>query len=73
MNLVRIGKIIINFDVVTEILQGEASGPDPDSLIVFFGNDREHTFTGEDAEALRAFLERTTKNAVAPQKDLEFH
>jgi hypothetical protein len=72
MNLVRIGRIIINFDLVTEILQGEAAGPNPESLIVHFANDRKHTFKGDDAEALQAFLERTTKNAVSPQKDLEF-
>jgi hypothetical protein len=72
MNLVRIGKIIINFDQVTEILQGEAAGPNPESLIVHFGSDRKHTFKGDDAEALRAFLDRTTKNAVSPQKDLEY-
>ena len=72
MNLVRIGKIIINFDFVTEVLQGEATGPNPDSLVVFFGNDRKHTFTGVDADALRAYLETTTKNAVPPPKDLEF-
>jgi hypothetical protein len=72
MNLVRIGRIIINFDLVTEILQGEAGGPEPESLVVHFGRDRKHTFKGDDAEALRAFLDRTTKNAVTPQKDLEF-
>ena len=69
MNLVRIGKIIINFDHVTDILQGEAAGPNPESLIVNFANDRKHTFTGDDAEGLKAFLDRTAKTAVKPQKE----
>jgi hypothetical protein len=71
MNLVRIGQIIINFDHVTEVLQGEAIGPNPESLIVIFVNDRRHTFNGDDALGLRAYLERTVKSAVAPQKDFD--
>ena len=71
MNLVRIGKIIINFDHVTDVLQGDPSSPNPESLIVIFVNDRRHTFTGDDALGLQAFLERTVKKAVAPEKDIE--
>ena len=73
MNLVRVGKIIVNFDHVTDILQGEATGPNPESLIVYFANDRKHTFTGDDAEGLKAFLDRTAKNAAKPLKDFEIH
>ena len=71
MNLLRVGKIIINLDHVIEILQGEAAGPHPESLIVVFANDRKHTFMGDDAAGLRAYLDRTAKNATVPQKDLE--
>ena len=71
MNLVRVGKIIVNFDLVTDILQGDQAGPDPESLIVNFVNDKKHTFTGDDAEGLRAYIERTAKTATRPQKDFE--
>ena len=73
MNLVRVGKIVVNFDHVTDILQGEAAGPNPESLIVCFANDRKHTFTGDDAEGLKAFLDRTVKTAAKPLKDFEIH
>ena len=73
MNLVRVGKIFVNFDLVTDVLQGEGAGPNPESLIVHFANDRHHTFTGDDAEGLRAFLDRTAKNATKPLKDFEIH
>jgi hypothetical protein len=71
VNLVRVGKIIVNLDLAIDILPGDAAGPDPGSLTVHFVDDREHTFTGDDAEGLRAYLERTAKNAKTPQKDLE--
>jgi hypothetical protein len=71
MNLLRVGRIIINLDHVTDIIQGDSAGSHPESLIVNFVNGLKHTFLGEDAEGLRAYLERTVKGAKAPLKDLE--
>ncbi len=72
MTLVRIGKIIINFDLVTEILQGEAAGPNPESLIVHFGSDRKHTFKGDDAEAAPGLPRPDDEERRGTQKDLEY-
>ncbi len=71
MNLLRVGRIVLNLDHVTDILEGDPAGPHPESLIVNFANGRQHTFTGDAAEGLRAYLERTAKGAKAPLKDLE--
>ena len=71
MNLLRVGQIIINLEHVVDILQGDAADSHPESLIVRFPEGRTHTFTGDDAEGLRAYLARTVKNAQAPQKDFE--
>ena len=71
MNLLRVGRIILNLEHVTDILQGDAAGPHPESLIVNLADGRKHTFTGHDAEGLKAYLDRTVKEAKAPLKDLE--
>ncbi len=71
MNMLRVGRIIVNLDHVTDIVQGDPAGPHPESLIVNFANGLKHTFTGDDAEGLRAFLGRTVKIASVPLKDLE--
>ncbi len=69
MNLVRIGKIIINFDHVTDILPGDLDGGDPQSLVVHLANGKTHGFSGDEADGLRAFIERTVKSAVKPLDD----
>jgi len=71
MIMLRVGKIIVNLDQVTDIIQGDSAGLHPDSLIVNFANGQKHTFMGDDAEGLRAYLERTVRNAAVPLKDLE--
>jgi hypothetical protein len=65
VTMIRIGKIIINFDTVTSVLPGI----EPGSLIVRFVNDQSQTFTGDDADGLLAFLERTVRTAVKPLED----
>ncbi len=72
MNLIRIGGIVINFDLVAAVIEGEAAGSDPGSLIVQFNNDRRHTFSGDDARTLRGYLGRTAKDAALPPKDHGF-
>jgi hypothetical protein len=69
VNLVRIGKIIINFEHVTDIVPGDPAGPDPESLIVNMVTGKTFTFTGDQADGLRAFIERTVKTAVKPLED----
>jgi hypothetical protein len=71
MNMLRVGRIVINLDHVIDIIQGDAVGQNPESLIVNFVDGRKHTFAGDDAEGLRAFLGRTVKSASAPLKDFE--
>ena len=69
MNLVRVGKIVVNFDLVIDVLPGEAGGPDSEGLIVNLVDGRKHTFTGDDADALRDFLTRMAKGARGPRTD----
>jgi hypothetical protein len=65
MTLIRIGNIVINFDCVTSIV----NGIEPGSLIVRFVNDQSQTFTGDEADGLRSFLDRTVRTAVKPLED----
>lgn len=44
MNLIRIGRIVVNFDRVTEIIQGDPAGPHPEAFVVNLGHRRSHTF-----------------------------
>jgi hypothetical protein len=71
MNMLRVGKIIVNLDHVVDIIQSESAGPHSQSLIVNFVNGQAHIFTGDDAEGLRAYVERTVKSAAVPLKDFE--
>jgi hypothetical protein len=65
MNMLRVGKVIVNLDHVVDITS------QPHSLIVNFVNGQTHTFTGDDAEGLKAYIERTVKSATVPLKDFE--
>ena len=65
MTLVRIGNVVVNFDNVTAIV----NGIEPGSLIVRFVNDQSQTFIGDEADGLRAFLDRTVRTAVKPLGD----
>jgi hypothetical protein len=71
MNMLRVGKVIVNLDHAVDIIQGDPAGPHPESLIVTFVNGQKHSFTGDDALGLRAYVERTVKSATAPLKDFE--
>jgi hypothetical protein len=73
VNLIQIGKIVINFEHVTDILPGDPAGPHPESLLLNLINGNHHTFTGDDAAALKAYIERTGKTLVKPLRDLEGH
>ena len=72
MTLIRVGPVVINFNLVTDILQGDPDGPPPEAVIVNFSSGRQLTFTGEDAEAIREYLGRTTKPARLPRTDHSF-
>ena len=72
MNLVRVGLFVINFDQVTYIFQGDPDGPPPEAVIVHFVGGGHHTFTGDDAEAVREYLARTTKRSKIPRTDGSF-
>jgi hypothetical protein len=69
LNLIRIGKIIINFDNVTDVIQANPSGSEPETLSVQLINGKSFTFTGDEAHGLQAFLDRTVKTAVKPLDD----
>ena len=71
MIMLRVGNIIVNLDQVTDIIQGDPAGTHPESLIINFVNGQTHTFSGDDAAGLRAYLERTVRSATAPLKDFE--
>ncbi len=65
MTLIRIAKMVINFDNVTEIIPGI----EPGSLIVRYVNDHSQTFTGDDAEGLQVFLDKNVRTASKPLED----
>jgi hypothetical protein len=71
MTMIRVGKIVLNLDHVVDIIQGDPAGPHPEALIVNFVNGQKHTFTGDDALGLQAYVERTVRSATAPLKDFE--
>jgi hypothetical protein len=69
LNLIRIGKIIINFDNMTDVVSEDPSGSNPETLVVNMIGGKTYTFTGDEAHGLQAFLDRTVKTAVKPLDD----
>ena len=71
MNMIRVGRIVFNLEHVIDIIQGDPDGPHPEGLTVNFISGQKHSFIGDDALGLRAYVDRTVKSATVPLKDFE--
>jgi hypothetical protein len=69
LNLIRIGKIVVNFEQVTDIVSADPDDPNPESLTINFSNGKTITFNGDDAHGLLVFLDKTVKSAAKPLDD----
>lgn len=69
MNLIKVGNRYINLDNVNSIILDK---PYPGTIRVFFNDDTNKDFEGQEAEALRYFLDGNSNDVMEIFKDQEY-